>query len=158
MSVRVLTAEEIEIKLQELYNCLLTLPDTLPLSNQFYNFKNFDLEDNEKEDYGTDGAVNRRLEVIFCPSGRQEGIQLKERGPGLEAVVGVLQNVTGVAEDNVEANHFGPTNNVATVGSLVYEWKLPQRVSHVRLTTWGRTLDFSHPGPESHGPIRDDPD
>jgi hypothetical protein len=41
-----------------------------------------------------EGALNRDLEITFCPKGRCELIVLKEAGPGLEAVAEVLDEWT----------------------------------------------------------------
>lgn len=95
MSVRILSSEELEVKLLQLRCALSTLPASVPYSNQCYNFTVFGLFEEDIEDYGRQGAVNHILEVTFCPNGRKnEPIQLKERGPGLEAVVDVLAQYT----------------------------------------------------------------
>jgi hypothetical protein len=71
------------------------LPDTIPSYMSLYNFQNFTPDPEKVELYGSkEGALNNALEVTFAPRGRQEGpnpFMLKEKGPGLLAVVDVLQ-------------------------------------------------------------------
>ena len=69
----------------------MTLPASIPTANQFYDFRAFGLSSGEVQAYGPEGAVNHALEVAFCPFGQENVITLKERGPGLEAVVDVLR-------------------------------------------------------------------
>ncbi|KAL5476496.1 hypothetical protein ACEPAI_3353 [Sanghuangporus weigelae] len=69
--VHVLSPEQVVVRLNELRNCLKTLPDSLPYSNHFYNFTCFAPNPESITDYGAAGA---------------------ERGPGLEAVVDVLDH------------------------------------------------------------------
>lgn len=91
MAVQILTPREVDDKLLELYYCLSSLPSSLPCSTKYYNFTAFGLDPEEEKDIGVDGAVNHAFEITFCPEGRHNGIQLKERGPGLLAVVDVLR-------------------------------------------------------------------
>ena len=89
--VRVLNSEEVTSELSRLSSLLKKLPLNLPSGRQFYDFDNFSVSPEDEEDYGADGAINRAFEDTFCPGGRQmTSIVFKERGPGLEAVVRVL--------------------------------------------------------------------
>jgi hypothetical protein len=65
----------------------------VPKGDNLYQFQNFALDPEKVEDFGgKDCAVNHGLKIIFCPQGRRDGpIVLKEQGPGLVAVVDVLE-------------------------------------------------------------------
>lgn len=89
-TVKCLTPEEVQSRLEDLKIILLTLPRYLPVANEFYNFEGYQPEPESVQDYGEEGALNRDLENTFCPKGRREPISLKEAGPGLEAVADVL--------------------------------------------------------------------
>jgi hypothetical protein len=73
---------------------LKNLPDALPVSGEKsttrYDFQKWEISPDEIADYGEEGSVNRRLELAF--GSREKGdLVLTERGPGLEAVVAVLE-------------------------------------------------------------------
>lgn len=74
---------------------LKRLPSSLPCpsaSQSAYGFHEFGISDEEVDDYGSAvGAVNRQLEVRLGPcTGRGNTFELKERGPGIEALADVL--------------------------------------------------------------------
>ncbi|EIW76615.1 hypothetical protein CONPUDRAFT_84591 [Coniophora puteana RWD-64-598 SS2] len=78
--------------LADLRSYLETLPDNLPITSKI-NFAYYQPNDVDIKDKGYEGAVNHALEMAFCPQSRRDGpIVLKERGPGLVAVVDVLQD------------------------------------------------------------------
>lgn len=92
MAVQLLSPREVDDKLLELYYCLSSLPQSISSSAKYYNFVGYGPDPEDVENFGSeDSAVNHSLEVTFCPEGRKNGIQLKERGPGLVAVVDVLR-------------------------------------------------------------------
>jgi hypothetical protein len=92
MSVRLLTFPEAKNELIKLRHYLMHLPTSLPNTSNTYTFQTFTWDPEKAEDFGgIDAAVNHALEIAFCPQGRKRGsIVLKERGPGLVAVVDVL--------------------------------------------------------------------
>lgn len=95
-------AAEINKQALILTRLLNSLPVSIPLGDQLYNFQNYapseaSLELCESED----GALNRDLECIFCPRGRADGIEFRERGPGLIAVAGVLRTYASKYPQNV---------------------------------------------------------
>ena len=90
-TVVILPLPAIEKEIKHLHALLKTLPDDLPLSTGHYNFSDYAPDPENVDDYGDDGAVNRDLEVTFCPGGRIDGpLTFRERGPGLEAISGTL--------------------------------------------------------------------
>ncbi|KAK7687035.1 hypothetical protein QCA50_009535 [Cerrena zonata] len=89
--VELLPLEEIEHKISHLRKLLESLSEDLPDGINLYNFQQYAPDPSCVEDFGEEGALNRDLEVIFCPHGRVKGPPvLRERGPGLVAVAGVL--------------------------------------------------------------------
>lgn len=77
-------------------------PRHIPLGNQHYQFSRYSVNDDDVELTGsTQGALNRALELAF--GNRVQGpVQFAERGPGLEAVVEVLQKyITGDDGENI---------------------------------------------------------
>ena len=91
--VELLSAEQINLQLTRLEGLLRALPNSIPLGDQRYNFNGFTPSDEDVSDMGMTGAINRALEVTFCPNGRShEPIIFHERGEGLTAVVSVLRN------------------------------------------------------------------
>jgi hypothetical protein len=83
---------ETKNKLQLLSLYLQNLPKTIPLadpSSPQYGFDFFILDDENIEDYGPIGALNRELELRMGQ--RDKGpVSFKERGPSLNAVTDVL--------------------------------------------------------------------
>ncbi|KIJ05614.1 hypothetical protein PAXINDRAFT_93224 [Paxillus involutus ATCC 200175] len=81
-------------KLNKLQIYLDHLPDSLPFrgsAESDYGFDFFGIRDEDEEDLGLEGAVNRQLEVRL--GHRNNGpVKFKERGPGLSPVVTVLEN------------------------------------------------------------------
>jgi hypothetical protein len=81
-------------KLNKLQIYLDHLPDSLPFrgsAESDYGFDFFGIRDEDEEDLGLEGAVNRQLEVRL--GHRNNGpAKFKERGPGLSSVVTVLEN------------------------------------------------------------------
>ncbi|KIK93575.1 hypothetical protein PAXRUDRAFT_12564 [Paxillus rubicundulus Ve08.2h10] len=81
-------------KLNKLQIYLDHLPDSLPFrgsAESDYGFDFFGIQDEDEEDLGLEGAVNRQLEVRL--GHRNNGpVKFKERGPGLLPVVTVLEN------------------------------------------------------------------
>ena len=79
-------------RLESLQHYLSNLPDILPLPElrlANYNFNLFSISEEDIEDYGEVGAINRQLEISF--GSRHDGpVLLTERGPGLVQVVEVL--------------------------------------------------------------------
>ncbi|KAG2131337.1 hypothetical protein DEU56DRAFT_953870 [Suillus clintonianus] len=77
-------------KLQQLYLFLSNLPDTIPYADAGQTQYGFSLDDDRIEDMGPIGALNCALECVMgqCHNGP---ISFKERGPGLEAVVDILE-------------------------------------------------------------------
>lgn len=80
--------------LKKLQAYLENLPDTIPICTEVdgtYGFDFFNVDDEDMEDLGVEGAVNRQLEVRL--GHRQDGpIIFRERGPGLTEVVTVLES------------------------------------------------------------------
>lgn len=102
MSVRVLSPEELEIQLCRLHNVLSSLPESLAYSSQHYFFENFAPDPDAVEYTGSiEEGVNKALENILAPKGRIDSIELRERGPGLVAVVNVLRKYTKDYPTNV---------------------------------------------------------
>ena len=93
-TVKCLTPDELQSRLEDLKIILLTLPRYLHVANEFYNFGGYAPEPKSVQDYGVEGALNWDLENTFCPKGRCEPIVLKEVGPSLEAVAEVLDEWT----------------------------------------------------------------
>ncbi|KAH9850543.1 hypothetical protein C2E23DRAFT_869967 [Lenzites betulinus] len=61
------------------------------LSESHYKFQDFSLDEDYVNDIGVVGAVNRELEVrLGSRTGRGDTFELKERGPGILALVDVL--------------------------------------------------------------------
>ena len=85
---------ETKYKLHKLRVYLDNLPDSLPFREEAesdYAFHYFGFGNSDEEDYGLEGAVNRQFEVRL--GHRRDGpVGLKERGPGLSAVIIVLEN------------------------------------------------------------------
>ena len=81
--------------LHNLRNLLKNLPSTIPTSALFYTFSSYAPDPEKLELYGSwESVLNQTLEVAFAPHGRKDGdqpFQLMEQGPGLVAVVDVLQ-------------------------------------------------------------------
>ncbi|KAG1889148.1 hypothetical protein F4604DRAFT_1546063, partial [Suillus subluteus] len=78
-------------KLQQLSLFLSNLPQTIPYADAAQTHYRFFLDDEKIEDMGPIGALNRELECVMGQ--RHNGpISFKERGPGLEAVVDVLES------------------------------------------------------------------
>ncbi|OCB87760.1 hypothetical protein A7U60_g5083 [Sanghuangporus baumii] len=100
MSVRILSPEELEEILQELTRQLTCLGSNILDGSNHYNFQNFAYDPSEAADIGEEGAVNHTLEVILAPKGRGKGIEFKEKGPGLMAVVDVLRYYNKKYEGN----------------------------------------------------------
>ncbi|TBU55069.1 hypothetical protein BD310DRAFT_1041341 [Dichomitus squalens] len=78
---------------------LKALPDTLPYKSQAesaYSFHDFWLPDEDVDDLGLSGAINRQLEVRLGTrtTGRRNTFVLQERGPGTVALVDVLRKYT----------------------------------------------------------------
>ena len=85
---------ETKYKLHKLGIYLDNLPDSLPFREEGesdYAFHYFGFGDSDEEDYGLEGAVNRQFEVRLghCRGGP---VGLKERDPGLSAVIIILEN------------------------------------------------------------------
>lgn len=91
--VELLSLLEVKNELKTLKSLLSNISDMVPKGNNLYQFQTFAPDPEKVEDYGgEDCAVNHGLEIIFCPQGRRDGpIVLKEQGPGLVAVVDVLE-------------------------------------------------------------------
>ncbi|KIJ59093.1 hypothetical protein HYDPIDRAFT_162797 [Hydnomerulius pinastri MD-312] len=83
---------ETKVKLHKLKVYLDQLPDSLPFKNEAesdYGFDFFGTDQTDEEDIGVKGAVNRQLEIRL--GHRNNGpVRLMERGPGITAVVSVL--------------------------------------------------------------------
>ncbi|KAI9065799.1 hypothetical protein FKP32DRAFT_1556380, partial [Trametes sanguinea] len=63
-----------------------------PVSASVYNFHDFSVSDDDISDLGLLGAVNRELEVrLGDRTKRGDTFELRERGPGVEALADVLQ-------------------------------------------------------------------
>ena len=93
MPVTVLTRAELNSRLKDLRKHLGSLPNDLPCD--VYDFRNFEVSDEDSLDIGRSGALNRALECLFCPQGRTQGpFKLKGRGEGLDAIVDVLSRFT----------------------------------------------------------------
>ena len=93
MPVTVLTRTELNSRLEHLRKCLDSLPNDLPCG--VYDFRKFEVSEEDSEDIGRSGALNRALECLFCPQGRTQGpFKLKGRGEGLNAIVDVLSRFT----------------------------------------------------------------
>lgn len=89
--VELLPLEVIEHNISSLRKLLENLPDILPIGYSTYSFEGYAPNPEDVEDFGEEGAVNRDLEVTFCPQGRVDGPPvLRECGPGLVAITGVL--------------------------------------------------------------------
>ncbi|KAI0356376.1 hypothetical protein OH77DRAFT_1401645 [Trametes cingulata] len=73
---------------------LAALPNSLPLvqpTQSKYKFHEFGLDEDDVEDMGLLGAVNRQLEVRLGPrTCKNDTFELKERGTGVEALADVL--------------------------------------------------------------------
>ena len=67
-TVKCLTPDELQSRLEDLKITLLTLPRYLPVANEFYNFGGYTPEPESVQDYGEEGALNRDLENTFCPN------------------------------------------------------------------------------------------
>ncbi|KAH7904147.1 hypothetical protein BJ138DRAFT_976740, partial [Hygrophoropsis aurantiaca] len=84
---------------------LSELPDTLPLGDTFYQFRGYVPDPEKVEMYGSrEAAFNQTLEVTFAPKGRSDGLcpfLLQERGPGLVAVVDILQDILNEFPESV---------------------------------------------------------
>jgi hypothetical protein len=82
----------IQVELKNLSTLLHTLPIDLPTG---YNFQGFKLQDHfsddDIDDLGENGALNKHLERTFAPLGRAQGIKLTHRGAGLDAIVPLLE-------------------------------------------------------------------
>ena len=84
---------ETKDKLHRLRIYLHHLPDCLPfkpMAESNYGFHSFSTEQEDEEDIGLEGAINRQLEIRL--GHRNNGLVLKERGPGLVSIVLVLEN------------------------------------------------------------------
>ncbi|KAG1861226.1 hypothetical protein F4604DRAFT_1587950, partial [Suillus subluteus] len=78
-------------KLQQLSLFLSNLPQTIPYADTAQTHYRLFLDDEKIEDMGPIGALNRELECVMGQ--RHNGpILFKERGPGLEAAVDVLES------------------------------------------------------------------
>ncbi len=100
--VALLNTTEIRPYLSRLEALLKGLPESITLGQQFYNFTYFGVSEEDKEDYGEDGALNYALEILFCPAGRQKvPIVYRERGTGLVAVVNVLRTAIDKSPNSV---------------------------------------------------------
>ena len=98
--VTVLNRDQLEDRLAELYSRLKALPEGLP--GDVYEFRGFEITEEESEDLGRSGALNRTLERTFCPQGRVNGpFTLKGQGEGLLAVVDVLSRFTAEFPNDV---------------------------------------------------------
>lgn len=92
-----------DIALLSLY--LKNLPDSLPFSAPDSNVNqllHFSLDEEWVEDIGEEHTVNRSLEVAlknFGPRNDEGVFKITERGPGLEALPGVLQRWLGKYPD-----------------------------------------------------------
>ena len=85
---------EVTSRLRSLEALLSSLPTSIPYGQNHYQFSGYTPSQEDVELYGTEAAaLNRTLEVTFCPGGRKpnEPIPLKERGQGLVAVVFALE-------------------------------------------------------------------
>lgn len=88
-----------DIALLSLY--LKNLPDSLPVSTPDSNINqllHFSLDEEWVEEIGEEHTVNRSLEVAlknFGPRNDEGVFRITERGPGLEALPGVLQHWLG---------------------------------------------------------------
>jgi hypothetical protein len=97
LSVRVelIMASSMVYSLHNLRNLLKILPSTIPTSALFYNFNGYAPNPDKLELYGSrESVLNQTLEVAFAPRRRKDGdrpFKLLEQGPGLVAVVDVLQ-------------------------------------------------------------------
>lgn len=83
-------------QLDELQFILENLPHTLPCPqfSHTYPFDGFQLNDEDVEDYGPCGSINRALELTFGFEARTTGdgiLPITERGPGVCALVDVLR-------------------------------------------------------------------
>jgi hypothetical protein len=91
--VELLSPLEVKSELKTLKSLLSNISDMVPKGDNLYQFQNFALDPEKVKDFGgEDCAVNHGLKIIFCPQGRRDGpIVLKGQGPGLVAVVDVLE-------------------------------------------------------------------
>jgi hypothetical protein len=90
-----MSSRELSEALKQLRILLAHLPDIIPFSDDVYSFTNFSPDPEKVDLYGTnEAAVNNALEITFAKYGRDPGpcpFQLEAQGPGLVAVVGVLE-------------------------------------------------------------------
>ena len=87
-------SNETLLKLKRLESLLSSLPASIRFGEDHYNFVGFTPSRDDVELYGTRvAALNRTLEVTFCPGGRVPGrpIALKEQGNGLVSIVLTLE-------------------------------------------------------------------
>lgn len=79
-------SQDVQAKLRALASLLSSLPASIPVGQAHYYFTGFSPSEDDVDLYGTKvAALNRTLEVTFCPQGRTEGnpIRFEEQGPGL---------------------------------------------------------------------------
>jgi len=90
---RILSSSEVHLQLYKLQCHLECLPESLP-SSGFHFFQTFVPDPEKVGDFGSvEAAINHALEISLCPGGQQSGpIILKEHGPGILAIVEVLDN------------------------------------------------------------------
>ena len=82
---------ETKDKLQQLSLFLSNLPKTILYADAAQTRYTFSLDDDKIEDMGPIRALNHELECVI--SQRHNGpISFKERGPGLEAIVDILES------------------------------------------------------------------
>ncbi|KAI8990589.1 ribonuclease H-like domain-containing protein [Trametes punicea] len=84
---------------------LAGLPSTLPYKSgaeSTYKFQDFGISDEEIEDLGLAGALNHELEVrLGDRTKRGDTFEIKERGPGIEALAEVLQHYQEMLPEDV---------------------------------------------------------
>jgi hypothetical protein len=93
MSIKFIPALSfVQSQLNTLSVLLQGLPDDLPTDVYCFDgfSEQFEFTCNALHNLGSDGCLNCYLERILAPLGRKDGIILKGRGPGLEAVVELL--------------------------------------------------------------------
>ncbi|KAH7918558.1 hypothetical protein BV22DRAFT_1041698 [Leucogyrophana mollusca] len=102
---------------------LSNLPATLPVPGGFtpgYGFDFFGLDDDDVADIGEEGALNRALEVAFGT--RKNGpIVFTERGPGLEGVVGTLEEHLEKSPNSAILKKW--VDDLITSAKLAFQWK-----------------------------------
>lgn len=96
--VRVKSPEEVKVDLQRLTELLKNLPKSLKVPKTS-NYA-FGLDEDDVKDIGEEGALNKTLERQFGLRGTAP-IRFKERGAGLEAVVGALRSGVASAPTSV---------------------------------------------------------